>query len=103
MDGLQRALGLEPILLAPLSARTPAPSAPDGGGNSEVPKLTGSVKFFNHARGYGFLERPDGEDLFVHHSQVEGGEIRGIALGSTVEFTVGAGRKGDEARNVKAV
>ncbi len=103
MHGVQRALGLEPILLAPFSVPTRAPSAPDTGGNSESPKLTGTVKFFNHARGYGFLERADGGDLFVHHSQVEGGETRGIALGSTVEFTVGAGRKGDEARNVKVV
>ena len=103
MHGVQRALGLEPILLAPFSVPARAPSAPDTGGNSESPKLTGTVKFFNHARGYGFLERADGEDLFVHHSQVEGGETRGIALGSTVEFTVGAGRKGDEARNVKVV
>ena len=103
MHGVQRALGLEPVLLAPFSLPTPSPSARDGGGNSDSPKSTGTVKFFNHARGYGFLERPDGEDLFVHHSQVEGGETRGIALGSTVEFTVGAGRKGDEARNVKVL
>ncbi len=103
MHGVQRALGLEPILLAPFSTPTPAPSAPDGGGNSESPTMTGTVKFFNHARGYGFLARPEGEDLFVHHSQVEGGETRRIALGSTVEFTVGAGRKGDEARNVKVI
>ena len=103
MNGVQRALGLEPILLAPFSVSAQTPAASDGGGNSESPKLTGRVKFFNHARGYGFLERPDGEDLFVHHSQVEDGETRGIALGSTVEFTVGAGRKGDEARNVKVL
>jgi superfamily II DNA/RNA helicase/cold shock CspA family protein len=103
MHGVQRALGLEPILLAPFSPPTPVPSGSDGGGSSDSPKLTGTVKFFNHARGYGFLERLDGEDLFVHHSQVEGGVSQGIALGSTVEFTVGAGRRGDEARNVKVV
>ena len=102
MHGVQRALGLEPVLLAPFSPPTPAPSASDGG-SSASPKLTGTVKFFNQARGYGFVERPDGEDLFVHHSQVEGGAGREIAPGSTVEFTVGAGRKGDEARNVKVL
>ena len=75
-------------------------------GTAEAPKtrkLTGTVKFFNSARGYGFVEHHGGEDLFVHHSQVEGDARNGIAPGSTVEFTIGAGRRGDEAHNVKVL
>ena len=65
--------------------------------------MTGTVKFFNGARGYGFLARADGDDLFVHHSQIEGSERQGLAEGLTVEFTIAPGRKGEEARNVKVV
>jgi superfamily II DNA/RNA helicase len=100
--GVQHALGLQPDLLAPFSVPLPAPSAADGGA-PKTRKLTGTMKFFNSARGYGFVEHQGGEDLFVHHSQVEGDARNGIAPGSTVEFTIGAGRKGDEARNVKVL
>jgi CspA family cold shock protein len=65
--------------------------------------MTGRVKFFNGARGYGFLARDGGADLFVHHTQIEGEQRSGLAEGLTVEFTVAPGRKGDEARNVKVV
>jgi CspA family cold shock protein len=65
--------------------------------------MTGTVKFFNGARGYGFLARAGGNDLFVHHSHIEGDVRQGLAEGSTVEFTIAPGRKGEEARNVKVI
>ena len=73
------------------------------GGSPKERKLTGTVKFFNSDRGYGFVEHHGGNDLFVHHSQVEGDARHGIAQGSSVEFTIGAGRRGDEAQNVKVL
>ncbi len=100
--GVQSALGLEPGLLAPFSVPMTDQSAGNGGAK-RTRKLTGTVKFFNTSRGYGFVEYKGGEDLFVHHSQVEGDGGNGIAPGSTVEFTIGAGRKGDEAQNVKVL
>jgi CspA family cold shock protein len=64
---------------------------------------TGTVKFFNSEKGYGFISRTDGEDVFVHFSNIEGSGYRNLEEGQTVEFEIGAGRKGDEARNVRVV
>ncbi|MCB0955679.1 MAG: cold-shock protein [Ilumatobacteraceae bacterium] len=63
---------------------------------------TGTVKFFNAEKGYGFIRRDEGgDDLFVHHSQIKTEGFRVLQEGQAVEFDVGPGRKGDEAQNVR--
>ena len=64
---------------------------------------TGTVKFFNNEKGYGFISRSDGDDVFVHFSNIEGEGYRTLEQGQNVDFEVGPGRKGDEALNVRVV
>jgi cold shock protein len=64
---------------------------------------TGTVKFFNAEKGYGFITQDQGEDLFVHYSQIQGDGYRSLQDGQRVEFDVGPGRKGDEAQNVRPI
>jgi CspA family cold shock protein len=64
---------------------------------------TGTVKFFNAQKGYGFISRPDGADVFVHFSNIEGSGYRSLEEGQAVEFEIGQGRKGDEALKVRAI
>ena len=62
---------------------------------------TGKVKWFNGEKGYGFIEQDDGgSDLFVHFSAIEGEGYRNLFEGDLVEFEVGQGEKGPQARNV---
>ena len=63
-------------------------------------RLTGKVKWFNDAKGYGFLERADGEDVFVHHSSIQSDGFRTLNEGDRVEFNVVRGDKGLKAENV---
>jgi len=63
-------------------------------------KVIGTVKWFNDQKGYGFIQRDDGEDVFVHHSAIEGAGFRSLAEGDRVEFTIGEGQKGPAAQNV---
>ena len=63
----------------------------------------GTVKFFNSQKGFGFISREDGADVFVHYSNIEGSGYRSLEEGQAVEFEIGEGRKGDEAQNVRAV
>jgi len=65
--------------------------------------VNGTVKFFNAEKGYGFIARDGGDDVFVHFSQIEGEGYRTLQQGQTVEFEIGPGREGDEARNVRVV
>lgn len=64
--------------------------------------VQGKVKFFDQNRGFGFISREGGEDVFVHVSNLQA-EGATLAEGQTVEFEVGPGRKSEEAKNVRAV
>jgi CspA family cold shock protein len=64
---------------------------------------TGNVKFFNAEKGYGFISRDGGDDVFVHYTNIQGEGYRSLEDGQRVEFDVGPGRKGDEALNVRLV
>jgi len=61
----------------------------------------GTVKFFNADKGYGFISREQGDDVFVHFSAIQGEGYKTLQEGQRVEFEVGRGKKGDEAQNVR--
>ncbi|UCH79048.1 MAG: cold shock domain-containing protein [Candidatus Coatesbacteria bacterium] len=63
----------------------------------------GRVKWFNEAKGYGFIEREAGEDVFVHYTAIVGEGFRTLYEGQEVEFDLGEGPKGPTAENVTAV
>ena len=65
--------------------------------------MQGKVKFFSDEKGYGFITTENGEELFVHHTNIDGTGFKSLAEGQAVEFVVGPGRKGQEARNVRAI
>ncbi len=64
---------------------------------------TGTVKFFNAEKGYGFISREQGADVFVHFSNIQGSGYRNLEQGQRVEFDVAQGRKGEEAQNVRVI
>ncbi len=66
-------------------------------------KETGTVKWFNDAKGYGFIERPEGEDVFVHHSAIIAEGFKSLQEGQQVEFEVQQGDKGLQAVDVVAI
>ncbi len=61
---------------------------------------TGTVKWFNASKGYGFIERDNGEDVFVHYSEISGDGYRSLDEGQRVEFSVAEGQKGLQAQGV---
>jgi CspA family cold shock protein len=63
----------------------------------------GTVKWFSNEKGYGFIARADGEDLFVHFSAIEGDGYRTLHEGQEVEFEIVDGPKGQQAANVRPV
>ena len=62
---------------------------------------TGTVKWFNNEKGFGFIAREQGSDVFVHHSAIQMSGYRSLDEGQTVVFEVVAGPKGDQAQDVR--
>ncbi|MDH4099050.1 MAG: cold-shock protein [Nitrospirota bacterium] len=63
----------------------------------------GKVKWFNDAKGYGFIEQESGQDVFVHFSSIQGDGFKSLAEGQKVEFDIIQGEKGPQASNVTKV
>ncbi|MDD5217461.1 MAG: cold-shock protein [Candidatus Omnitrophica bacterium] len=61
---------------------------------------TGSVKWFDNSKGYGFIARESGNDVFVHHTAIQGSGFKSLNEGDRVQFEVTRGPKGDQASNV---
>jgi CspA family cold shock protein len=66
-------------------------------------KATGTVKWFNGGKGFGFITREEGEDVFVHYSAIQGDGFRNLEEGQSVEFDIVQGPKGLQAANVAVV
>ena len=64
---------------------------------------SGTVKWFNDAKGFGFIAQEGGPDVFVHHSAIQGDGFKTLAEGANVEFDITEGPKGLSAENVRAV
>jgi cold shock protein len=71
-----------------------------GGENIMSERELGTVKWFNASKGYGFIERDSGGDVFVHHSAIQSEGYRTLNEGQRVEFSVGQGDKGPRAEDV---
>jgi CspA family cold shock protein len=76
----------------------PLPPRVSGGGHSL--RSTGKVKWFNDTKGFGFITRETGEDVFVHYSAIDGNGFKTLIEGQQVEFDVKEGPKGLQAANV---
>ena len=81
-----------------VASRGPVPVA-----TKDKKLATGTVKFFNAEKGYGFISREGGDDVFVHFSAIQGTGYKTLEEGQQVEFDIGPGRKGDEAQNVRTI
>ncbi len=97
-------VGLSLLVVWPLPGtrrRHPGRAAAAGSGE----RMRGEVKWFNSRKGYGFILLPDGKELFVHYREIrgQGPGRRSLRDGQRVEFGIGQGRKGPEARDVRPI
>ncbi len=65
--------------------------------------VTGTVKWFNESKGFGFIEQENGPDVFAHYSAISGSGFKTLAEGQRVQFNVTAGQKGPQAENIVAI
>ena len=65
--------------------------------------ITGTVKWFNDKKGFGFISREGDEDVFVHYSEIQGNDFRSLKEGDKVEFEVAPGKKGLQAVKVNKI
>lgn len=66
-------------------------------------KVTGTVKWFNDKKGFGFIEQPSGPDVFAHFSAIQGSGFKTLTEGQKVEFTITDGQKGPQAAEITAL
>jgi CspA family cold shock protein len=66
-------------------------------------KVSGNVKWFNEAKGFGFIEQKSGPDVFAHFSAITGSGFKTLSEGQAVEFTITQGQKGPQAENIVAL
>ncbi len=98
-----RAVLLGSVLSNPTTengTRTSISVAYEGGKCNMSERVLGTVKWFNGSKGYGFIEREDGDDVFVHYSAIQADGFRSLNEGDRVEFTIEQGPKGLQAANV---
>ena len=79
------------------------PTGPIRQQEEEKTLTTGTVKFFNSEKGFGFISREGGDDVFVHYSNIQSDGYKSLDEGQRVEFDVAPGRKGEEAQNVRVI
>jgi CspA family cold shock protein len=98
--------GLEVCAIAGVKSAGLKASLPSQSRNLEgrrVSRIRGKVKWFNNAKGFGFIGREDGPDVFVHYSAIQSEGYKSLQEGDDVEFEIGQGSKGPQAENVTRV
>jgi CspA family cold shock protein len=95
----ERCKGNSPVFVTGAGKTRGAKSAAQRQGRISM-RITGKVKWFNNAKGFGFIEREGGSDVFVHYSAITGNGFRSLEEGQAVEFEIVDGPKGPQAGNV---
>jgi CspA family cold shock protein len=85
----------------PFRSRERVPRTPGRRGRGGPGLAEGTVKWFSNEKGFGFISRPDGDDVFVHHSAIQMEGYRTLTEGQKVEFDIVEGPKGKQAANVR--